>query len=113
MVYKFCIIYSSAHTLSKWCHTEDRRKVYGKFEIINFNHWDNGYVPLHKLKIIVVDLTTNVEYIFIKGRQRAYLRNLTPRPVIQFEEQSAIKENEAKCIYHIIKGKYICALLNV
>lgn len=65
----------------------------------HFQDWNSGYVPLHNLKNIIKDLANKVDFIYIKGREKAI--SLRSTPVMEFDEQPAFEKKLLKCIYHI------------
>jgi hypothetical protein len=72
--------------------------------------WTSGYTPYYYLGDILRDLTSGVDRVYVKGKEKAhYLQKLISKPVIEFDEEPALGKGKPKCFYHSNDFCY-CAL---
>ena len=75
--------------------------------------WTEGFTSLHNFSNIIKKLTSNVDCVFVKGKEKAdFIRKHSVRPVFELEEDPCIKPAKANCFYHL-NPLCICALTNV
>lgn len=75
--------------------------------------WNQGYTPVHKFADIVKNLTEKVDNVYVKGKEKCqYIRKYSLKPVIELDEEPALKPDDPKCFFHS-KSPCICALTNV
>lgn len=75
--------------------------------------WNDGFTPLHMFGQIIQNLTSEADYVYIKGNEKAnYIRHFISKPVLELAEQPTLKKSIPKCFYHSNK-KCMCALTNV
>lgn len=76
-------------------------------------NWNVGFVPLHMFEHILQYLTSTVDCVYIKGREKAeYIRQFLQIPVIELPEHPALEKSAPKCFYHC-DVNCMCALSNV
>ena len=76
-------------------------------------NWNAGYTPLHYFAAIVEKITKDVEFVYVKGKEKAnYIRKYSAKPIIELDEQPVLAPSTPYCVFHS-KSPSMCALSNV
>lgn len=75
--------------------------------------WGTGITPLCYFKSMFLEVIKSADIIYVKGKEKAnFLRKLTNKEILEFQEQPPFKKLGTHCTYH--KQNFcICALSNV
>lgn len=84
--------------------------------LMNNHHcldWHFGFTPFYLFSDIIKNLTSKVECVYVKGREKAdYIRKYSMNSVYELAESSKLQVGQTRCLYHT-KESCICALTNV
>lgn len=76
--------------------------------------WNDGHTPLYKFSSIVTDITGKADSIYVKGCEKAaFLRKYSSKPIVELDEQPALKKDAPRCFYHLNNENCSCSLFNV
>lgn len=76
-------------------------------------NWNSGFTPLHHFSTIIKQITKDVEFVYVKGEEKAkYIKKYVDKPIIELDEEPALFLSKPKCFYHS-KPLAMCALSNV
>lgn len=76
--------------------------------------WEAGYTSLYKFSHIVKTITEAANVIYVKVKEKAaFLGKYCSKPIVELDEQPALKKDIPRCFYHLNNDNCVCSLFNV
>lgn len=76
-------------------------------------NWNDGYTPLHHFSAIIKEITSNADFVYVKGSEKVeYIKKYCTKQIVELDEQPTLRPSSPKCFFHS-KSPSMWALSNV